>query len=120
VGDEHRLVVPLLVLGDHPEGEPRGDQRRPGERGRFEQIEHPAADLAYVVPCLAGRQQRQGGTLAAGMLERVVQRVDLRVHRVPAAHGPQQPQLFLVGDVCQIPHQWGHLRGVLADQVAIV
>jgi hypothetical protein len=95
----------LLVLGDHPEGEPPGDQWGPGEGGRADQVEHPAADLAGVAARLVRGKQRQGGALGTGVLERVVERVDLGVHRVPAAHGPQQPQLFLVGDVREIPHQ---------------
>ena len=68
----------------------------------------------------AGRQQRQRGPLGPRVLERVVERVDLRVHRLPAAHLAQQPELFLVGDVRQVPDQRGHQRGVLADQVGVV
>jgi hypothetical protein len=110
----------LLVLGDHPEGEPPGDQRGPGEGRRLEQVEHPAADLAGVAARLCGWQQRQGGALGAGVLEGVIERVDLRVHRVAAAHLPQQPQLFLIGDVREIPYQRRHQRGMLADKVGLV
>jgi len=56
----------------------------------------------------------------AGMLERVVERVDLRVQRVPAADLAQQPQLLLVRDVREVPHQRGHQRRVLLDQVRLI
>jgi hypothetical protein len=101
VGGEHGLVVLLLVLRDHAE------QKAcfPLYWGPVEQVEHPAADLAGVSVCLAGRQQRQRRPLGARMLERVVQRIDLRMHRVPAADLAQQPQFFLVRHVRQVPDQ---------------
>ena len=120
VGDQHGLVVLLLVLGDHAVGEPVGEQRGPGELGRFQQVHDPAADFPGVRAGLGGRQQRQRGPRGPRVLERVVERVDLGVHRLPAAHVAQQPQLFLVGDVREVPDQRRHQRRVLADQVGVV
>ncbi len=119
VGDQHRLVVLLLVLGDHPEREPGLQQRRTLQRAGGEQVQHPAAHVVGVGAGLGGRQQRQAGALGPGVLEGVVQRVDLRVHRVPAADVAQQPELLLVADVREVPDQRGHQRGVLGGEVAV-
>ena len=120
VGDQHRLVVLHLVLRDHPEREPVAEQPRPGEPGPVEQVENPAAHLVAVGPGLGGRQQRQRGTLRARVLERVIERIDLRVYRLAAADLAQQPELFGVGDVREVPDQRGHQRRVLSDQVGLV
>ena len=125
VRDQHGLVVLHLVLGDHPEREPVPDPppgREPGvaEPGPVEQVQDPAADLMAVGPRLVGRQQRQCRALRAGMLERVVERVDFRVQGFAAADLAQQPELFLVGDVREVPDQRRHQRRVLPDQVGLV
>ncbi len=119
MGDQHRFVVLLFVLGDHAEGEPGVEQRRPLQRAGGEQVEHPAAHLAGVGAGLPGRQQRQGGALGAGVLEGVVERVDLGVHRVAAADVAQQPELLLVADVGEVPDQRRHQRGVLGGEVVV-
>jgi hypothetical protein len=111
VGGQHRLVVLDLVLCDHAERERVGAQRLaeragpPARPGPVDQVEHPAADLAGVPARLLRREQREGGPLRPRVLERVVDRVDLRVQRVAAADLAQQPQLLLVGDVGQVPDQ---------------
>ena len=109
-----------LVLGDHPEREPAAQQPRPGEGGPVEQVEDPAAHLVPVGARLGRRQQRQRRAFGARVLECVVQRVDLRVQRLAAAGLAQQPELFLVGDVREVPDQRGHQRRVLSDQVGLV
>ena len=110
VGDQHRLVVLRLVLGDHAEREPVAEQPRTGKRGPLQQVQDPAPHLVAVGPSLRRRQQRQRRAFGAGVLERVVQRVDLRVHGLAPADLPQQPEFFLVGDVRQVPDQRGHQR----------
>ncbi len=145
VSDQHRLVVLHLVLGDHPEREPSAEQLRAPvlqdpvlqdpvlqnpvlqdpvlqdtEPSAVQQVEDPAAHLVAVGSRPRRRQQRQLRPLGAGMLERVVQRVDFRVHRLAPADLTQQPQFFLVGDVRQIPDQRGHQRRVLRGQVGVV
>jgi hypothetical protein len=120
MGGEHGLVVLLLVLGDHAEGEARVQQRRALQRAGLQQVEHPAAHLVGVAAGLGRRQQGQARPLGPGVFERVVQRVDLRVHRVPAADVAQQPELLLVADVREVPHQGGHQRRVLRGQVGLV
>ena len=110
VGDQHRLVVLHLMLGDHPEREPVAEQPRPGERRTVEQVQHAAAHLVPVGPRLAGRQQGKRRAFGARVLERVVQRVDLRVQRLAAADLAQQPEFFGVGDVRKVPDQRGHQR----------
>ncbi len=114
-----------LVLGDHAEREPVAEQPRAAvlqaaEPGPLQQVEHPAAHLAAVGPRLRRRQQRQRRALGARVLERVVERVDLRVHGLAPADLAQQPEFFLVGDVRQVPDQRGHQRRVLSDQVGLV
>lgn len=119
--DQHRLVVLLLVLRDHPEGEAGPDQRGPvTERSGLQHVQGPAAYLGGVRTGLLGRQQRQRGPGGARMLEGVVQPVDLRAHRLPSRHTAQQPQLLLVADVRQVPDQWRHQRRVLGGQLAVV
>ena len=86
----------------------------------LDEVEHAAADLVAVAARLGRGEQRQGRPLGARVLERVVQRVDLRVHRVAAADRAQQPELLLVGDVRQVPHERRHQRGVLLHQVGVV
>jgi hypothetical protein len=68
----------------------------------------------------AGLSSGRGGPVDAGVLERVVQLVDVAPHRVAAADVAHQPELLLVADVGQIPHQRRHERRVLADQVVVV
>ncbi len=105
MGDEHGLVVLLLVLRDHAERERTGEQAGAAERGRVHQVEHPAPDLMGVGAGLGRWQQRQRRPCRARMLEGVVEGVDLRAHRVPPAHLPKQPEFLLVGDVREVPHQ---------------
>ena len=79
------------------------------------------AHLADVPPGLGRVEQRQRRAVGAGMLERVVELVDrLRQDRIPAADVAQQPELFLVADVREVPDQRRHQPGVLADQVGVV
>jgi hypothetical protein len=120
MGGEHGLVVLLLMLRDHAEREAVGDQPLAGEPGPLDQVEHAPPDLPGIRPRLGGRQQRQGRALGSRVLERVIERVDLRVHRLPPANLPEQPQLLLIGDVGQVPHQRRHDRRVLADQVVVL
>jgi hypothetical protein len=121
VGGEHRLVVLLLVLDDHAEGEAVLDQAAAGERRALQQVEDAAAHLAHVVARLARVQQRQRRTLEPRVLERVVELVHgLGQDRVAAADVAEQPQLLLVADVRQVPHQRRHQPGVLRDEVGVV
>ena len=103
-----------------PNANPSPEQPLPGKWRVVEQVEDPAAHLVAVGPRLGRRQQRQRRALGSRVLERVVQRVDLRVHRLAAADLAQQPELFLVGDVREVPDQRGHQRRVLSDQVGLV
>ena len=118
VGGEHGLVVLHLVLRDHPEREPGAETGAElcagaeaaglppgGQLDLLDQVEHPCADLVAVAARLGRGEQRQGRPLGARVLERVVQRVDLRVHGVAAADRAEQPELLLVGDVRQVPHE---------------
>ncbi len=111
VGGQHRLVVLLLVLHDHREREPVLDQPPPLQRDPFEQAYHPLTDLAHVPAGRPGLQQRQPRPGRARMLEGVVEPVHVVAeHRVASADVAQQPQLLLVADVGQVPHQGGHQR----------
>lgn len=107
MGDQHRLVVLLFVLGDHAEGEARLFETPAAavQRRTVEDVQSPPAYVRGIGPRLCGRQQGQRGPARAGVLEGVVQAVDLRAQRVTAAHGAQQPQLLLIPDVCQVPDQ---------------
>src|SRR5215467_1073998 len=69
---------------------------------------------------LAWRQQGQRGPFGPRVLERVVQRVDLRVHRVAAADPAEQPELLLVGHVREVPYQGRHQRRMLPQQFVFI
>ena len=120
VGGQHRLVVLLLVLHDHAEREPVGDQPAPLQGYRVEQVEHLVADGPHVPARLGRTEQRQCRPVPARVAERVVQVVDVLPYRFTATHVAHQPQLLLVADVREVPHQRGHQRRMLADQVVVV
>ncbi len=120
MGDQHRFVVLLFVLGDHPEGEAHVGEPGPAEGVALQYVRHPAAHLGRVLPRLLGRQQRQRGALGARVLERVVEAVDVGAHRVPATDGAQQPQFLLVADVREVPDQRGHQRRYLGGEFGLV
>jgi hypothetical protein len=113
---QHRLVVLFLVLNDHA--------RREQLAGRsvLDQVKDPPANLVVVGPRLNRGQQRQRRALGAGVLECVVERVHRwREHPGPdRVAGPQQPQLLLLADVRQVPHQRAHQQVVLRDQRRVV
>ena len=123
VGGQHRLVVLLLVLHDHAEDEPVGDQRPPGRtRRRVEQVEHlvaaPCADVGAGLGRGEQRQRRAGrarGCSNASYRSSISGRTG-----VAAADVAQQPQLLLVADVREVPDQRRHQRRVLRDQVGLV
>lgn len=122
MGDQHRLVVLLFVLRDHAEGEAGALQRASAlvQRCALQQVQCPPPYVGGVRPGLGGGQQRQRGARGARVLEGVVQPVDLRAQRLPAADRAQQPLLLLVADVRQVPDQRRHQRGVLGGQFTVV
>ena len=82
----------------------------------------PCRARSAVGPGVGRRQQRQLDAAGAGVHERVVEAVDsgrqhARAVRVAAA---QQPQLFLLPDMGEVPHQRAHQRVVLAVQFGVV
>jgi hypothetical protein len=120
VRGQHRLGVLLLVLDDHPEREPVLDQPAPLERHGVEQVQHLGAHGADVRPGLGRPEQGQARPVDAGVLERVVQLVDVLPYRGAAADVTHEPELLLVPDVGQVPHQRRHERRVLADEIVVV
>ncbi|CAM5744639.1 hypothetical protein SHIRM173S_09046 [Streptomyces hirsutus] len=120
MGDQHRLVVLLFVLRDHPEGEPRLGQPLAVERGALEHVQCPAAHVRDVAASLLGRQQRQLRPLGTRVLEGVVDAVDLGPYRLLPADGPQQPLFLLVAYVGEVPHQRRHQRRVLRGEIGPV
>ncbi|GAB3842609.1 hypothetical protein GCM10029963_15950 [Micromonospora andamanensis] len=110
VGGEHRLVVLLLVLHDHAEGETVGDQPAAVEGDPVQQVVHLLPDGGQVGPGLGRRQQRQRRAVPTRLLERVVQVVDVAPDRLPPADVTDQPEFLLVAHVRQVPHQRGHQR----------
>gem|GEM_PF-5220681 len=108
----------LLVLHHH-----RGrEQLARVVRDPLQSIEHPPTDLVAERAGLDRGQQRQRRTGGAGVLERVVERIDAR-RQDPGAVAvarAQQPQLLLLADVREVPHQRAHQRIVLSEQVRLV
>ncbi len=120
MGNQHGFVMLLFVLGDHPEDESGPHQWPVAQRRGLQYVHCPAAHLRGVRTGLGGRQQRQRGTGGPGVLEGVVEAVDLRAHGLAAGDAAQQPQLFLVADVREVPDQGRHQRGVLGGEFAVV
>ena len=120
-GGEHRLVVLVLVLGDHPVHEPVSKQRITAvEIDRGENVEDACAHTGDEGSGRGRAQDRQRRTVTAWVLERVVDVVEERVGRGGAHDVSEQPQLFVVADVGEVPHERRHQRGNLADEVGIV
>ncbi len=105
VRGEHRLVVLLLVLHDHSEGEALVHQPPAAQRAGAEGVERLLPHLRHVGARLRRAEQRQLDPAGPGVLERVVEPVDLRAQRLTAADVAHQPQLLLAADVREVPHQ---------------
>ena len=121
VGGQHRLVVLVLVLEHHPIDETRGQQRvRVVQPHAVEGVEHLATDQVEVVQRLGRAQQREAGPGGAGVLEGVVQRIDLGTQRRCSGGGPEQPQLLVVAHVGEIPDQRRHQPRVLSGQLGLI
>ena len=67
-----------------PKANPSATSGRSVKRIRVEQVEHLVPDRAHVGARLGRRQQRQRRAVPAGLLERVVQLVDVPPDRLPA------------------------------------
>ena len=119
VGGQHRLDVLLLVLLDHDVGE---QLTGTALAGAFERVEDPAADVGDEAASLRRGEQRQVDPGGARVLEGVVQLLDacreqpLR-RRVASA---EQPEVLLLADVREVPHQRTHQGAVLPGQLALV
>ena len=89
-----------------------------GVEGVQRLVAHGAAVRARV----SGRQERQRDSAGTRMDERIVEAVDVgRQHARPVRVAvAQQPQLLLLTDVREVPHQWAHQRVVLATQFVVV
>ena len=105
VRGEHRLVVLLRVLDDHPEGEAVVVETPAVQRGGVQRVERLLADLRDVRACLRGREQRQLDPPGPRVPEGVVEPVDLRAQWLPAADVAHQPQLLLAAHVREVPHE---------------
>jgi hypothetical protein len=108
---EHRLVVLVLVLHDHPVHEAVGEQGvgrvevDPGE-----DVERPLADVGRELARLDRVEQLEVGPLAARVLERVVHVVEALVGRLRPHQPSQEPKLLEVRDVREVPRQRRHQR----------
>ena len=87
-----------------------------------EGVQRLAADGAAVRARVRRRQKRQVDPAGPGVLERVVEALHLRrQHARPVRVAvAQQPQLLLLTDVREVPHQRAHQRVVLAMQFGII
>ena len=102
---EHRLDVLVLVLDDHPVHEATAQQRHSGiEIHPVEDIEGAAAHRSDVGPGVIRAQERQPGPVGPGMPEGVVHVVVPRTDTL-VPEPPQQPDVLVVADVRQVPHQ---------------
>ena len=110
----------LVLVADH-QPEPEGGVAVVVGQG-VEVVQRLVAHGRAVRSGLGRRQQRQLDAAGAGVDERVVEAVDVgRQHARPVGVAvAQQPQLFLLTDVREVPHQRAHQRVVLAPQFGVV
>ena len=118
-GGGHGLVVLLLVLHDHPVHQaPVEEGRRFVEVHPIEHVEDAPSHVAHVAAGVGGAEQGEGGPVAPRVQEGVVDPVEM--WRQPRrGHRAQQPLLFVVADVGQVPDQRRHQGRVLADEAVI-
>ena len=105
VGNQEELWLLRDVGGRDPMLPETVDQLTALERHRVQQVQHLRPHGADVRARLGRAEQRQGRSVDAGVLERVVQLVDVLPHRLAAADVAHQPEFLLVADVRQVPHQ---------------
>jgi hypothetical protein len=118
---QHRFVVLVFVADHHRVYE--GSLVAGGIVGQHvKRVEHGRPHGLAVCARLIRRQQRQVDPTGAGMHKGVVEPPDRRrQHRGPCGISiPQQPQLFLLTDVRQVPHQGAHQRVVLPTEFRVV
>ena len=102
---EHRLDVLVLVLDDHPVHEATAQQPHGGiELHPVERVEGVAAHGRDVRPRVIRAQQRQPGPVGPRMPEGVVHVVVLLTDAL-VPEPAQQPDVLVVADVRQVPHQ---------------
>ena len=108
VGQQHGLVVLVLVLGDHRERECR---LRVAVRDRTEFLQHPLTHLDQECARLPGAEQRQRCTFGPRVGEGVVEILDLGPQDTwDIAAAAQQPEVLLLADVREIPDQRAEQR----------
>ena len=88
------------------------------ELDRLEHVEGPAADLLHVGAQIVAAQDRQLVADLARVLDRVVERAQLAVHRVAIPDALNQPELLEVGDVAEVPGERAEDRRV--DRVELL
>jgi hypothetical protein len=117
---QHRLDVLLLVLGDESEDEAVPEERVARIEGDpVEEVEAVAAHVLDERAGLAGAEERERRTAVTGLLERVVDLVELGLARVLALELAAQPQLLEVADVGEIPDERRLERRELARQLVV-
>ena len=120
-GLQNGLGVLGLVLGDHLERKPSSRQRRPVaiQIGPGEHVEGALTHGGQVGAAPLSVQERDLCAFGPRSLERIVGALKLGVLGWRAAEGACEPQLFVGGDVPQIPYRRTHDRVGCARQVAL-
>jgi hypothetical protein len=117
-GGQHGLVVLVLMLDHHAVDETVGQQGRGRiELHPLEDVENPAPNHGDVGPRLGRAEEGEAGPVPPLVAEGVVDVVVERIHGLGPGHRPQQPQLLVMADVGQVPHQGRHERRVLGQLV---
>jgi hypothetical protein len=110
-------------MGDqHLVGESLAENRVPRivEVDRGEDLEGPLADLGHVRAQLLAAQDRKLVAPRPGVLDRVVETSEVAVERIPAAGGLDQPELFEVGDVPEVPGERAEERRMDGVELLVV
>ena len=110
----------VLVREQHLVDEAVVDQRVgvAVEIDRVEHVERALADLVHVGAQVVAAQDRQLVADLARVLDRVVERAELAVHRLAVADALDQPELLEVGDVAEVPGERAEDRRV--DRVELL
>ena len=117
---KNRFLVLCLVLDDHSE-----HVTVPYQGIRWIQVGPPhnlqcfSPHLVDVLECFVSIEQGKVTTRPARIVEGVVHLVESRIVGRPSVELAQQPQLFEVADMAEVPHQRAHDRVMLAVDVVV-
>jgi hypothetical protein len=101
----------MLVLHDQPNDESIGQERQVAvETDPIDHLERPLSNLGNVAAGLRWAEEGERRAIGTWMAKGVVEVVEGGIERRQPAGFPDQPELFIVAHVGQVPDERGHER----------